>query len=37
MDQAKQLFSRLTLLLLVPLVFLLAVVTDVIGIRVADK
>jgi len=37
MDQARQMLSRLALLLLVPAVFLLAMISDVIGIRVGDK
>lgn len=37
MIQARQLLSRAALLLLLPLVLLLAMVTDVIGIRVVDK
>jgi len=37
MIQTRQLLSRVALLLLLPLVLLLAMVTDVIGIRVVDK
>jgi len=37
MIQTRQLLSRAALLLLLPLVLLLAMVTDVIGIRVVDK
>jgi len=37
MHQARQLLPRLALLALLPVILLLAVVTDVIGIRVADK
>jgi len=37
MIQTRQFLSRVALLLLLPLVLLLAVVTDVIGIRVGDK
>jgi hypothetical protein len=37
MIQTRQFLSRVALLLLLPLVLLLAVVTDVIGIHVANK
>jgi hypothetical protein len=37
MIQTRLLLSRVALLLLLPLVLLLAMVTDVIGIRVVDK
>jgi hypothetical protein len=37
MHPTRQLFSRVALLLLLPLVLLVAMATDVIGIRVTDK
>jgi hypothetical protein len=37
MIQTRQFLSRVALLLLLPLVLLLAMVSDVIGIRAADK
>jgi hypothetical protein len=37
MHQTRQLLSKLALLMLLPLILLLAMVTDVIGIRLAGK
>ena len=37
MDNAKQLLSKLSLLLLVPLIFILAMLTDIAGINFTRK
>ena len=37
MEKARQLLSKVWLLLLVPLVFVLAVVTDIVGIQFTSE